>query len=120
MADKSMYLGAGLVAFGVLVTILSDSGSVTSLIPAFFGIVFFVLGWLARARPESGHHFMHGASLLALVGVLAGVGALVGRGASGWALLSQIVLIVSTAVFLVLAIRSFREARRAREAAPAD
>lgn len=117
MAQKTIALGAFLGAFGVIVTLLSGSGSATSLIPTFFGIGFLVLGLLARSKPQSAHHFMHGASVLALVALLASVGALVARGASGWALVSQLVLIVSSAAFLFFAVRSFREARMAREAA---
>ncbi len=119
MADKSMITGGVLILLGVVVTILSDSGSVTSLIPAFIGIVFVALGAAARFRPDLNHHLMHGAAALALIAILASLGSLIGRGSTGWALFSQLATVVVTAVFVYLAVLSFRAARKAREAAAA-
>ncbi|MBT8207685.1 MAG: hypothetical protein HKN07_04335 [Acidimicrobiia bacterium] len=117
MTSVTIAIGSFLTLFGVIVTLQSDSSSITSLIPSMFGVIFLALGLLAKAKPDVAHHAMHGASVLALIGVLASVGSLVARGASGWALASQLVLIGACVVFLVLAIRSFRAARLARESA---
>lgn len=116
MAQKSMVTGAALVVLGVFVTIVSDSGSVTSLIPAFIGVVFLALGFGARTRPDLGHHLMHGAAALALLGVVSSLGSAIGRGSEGWALFAQLGTVVILAAFLQQAIQSFRAARQARSA----
>lgn len=116
VATKTLSLGAALIVVGVIVTIASDSGSATSLIPAFIGVVFVVLGVLARAKPDLNHHLMHASAALALIAVLGSLGSAIGRGAEGWALVAQIATIVLCAGYLVLAVQSFREARLARNA----
>ena len=101
----------------MIVTIASDSGSATSLIPAFIGVLFVVLGALARAKPDLNHHLMHASAALALIAALGSLGSAIGRGAEGWALTAQIATIVLCAGYLVLAVQSFRQARLARDAA---
>jgi CO dehydrogenase/acetyl-CoA synthase epsilon subunit len=117
VALKTISLGAALIVLGVIVTIASSSGSATSLIPAFVGIVFVVLGLVARAKPDLNHHLMHGSAALALIAVLGSLGSAIGRGAEGWALFAQVGTIVLCAAYLVLAVQSFRQARLARESA---
>lgn len=116
MALKSIVTGALLVAVGVIVTIASDSGSATSLIPAFIGVVFIVLGVVARVKPDIAHHAMHGAAAFALLTIIASLGSAVGRGSTGWALFSQLASVAIAAGFLWFAVQSFRAARRERAA----
>lgn len=111
MATKTIALGGALIALGVIVTIASGSGSATSLIPAFIGIVFVILGLVARAKPDLNRHLMHAAAALALVAIFASLGSAIGRGATGWALFAQIATVVLCAGFVVLAVQSFRQAR---------
>lgn len=117
MSTWTIALGAALVVVGVGITLLSGSDSFTSLIPAFVGVVFLVLGFVARARESLSRHLMHAAVALALIVVLASLGTVFGRGASGWALASQVATIVLCGGYVALGVRSFIEARRAREAA---
>lgn len=114
MARTSILTGLALIVLGVVVSLASASQSVTSLIPAFIGVGFLLLGLAGRIKPAVNHHLMHAASVLALLAVLGSVGSIVGRGAGGWALLSQVVTVAIAGTFLVLAIRSFKAARRAR------
>ena len=117
MPAKTLSLGAALIVFGVIVTIASSSGSATSLIPAFIGVVFVVLGLVARAKPDLNHHLMHASAALALLAVVSSLGSAIGRGAEGWALFAQIGTIVLCAAYLVFAVQSFRQARLARNTA---
>ncbi|MEM9653860.1 MAG: hypothetical protein AAGA65_17340 [Actinomycetota bacterium] len=117
MAKKATGVGAVLIVLGIVVTVLSDSGSVTSLIPAFIGLLFVGLGLAARFRPAMSHHLMHAAAALALLGILGSLGSLIGRGSTGWALFSQLVTVVVLGFFLQQAVLSFRAARQARVAA---
>jgi len=117
MADKTLGLGGALILLGLIVTIASDSGSATSLIPAFVGIVFVVLGLVARAKLDLNRHLMHAAAAVALVAVLGSLGSAVGRGAEGWALFAQVGTIVLCAAYLFVAVQSFRAARLERDTA---
>lgn len=117
MARISLLTGLVLIVLGVVVTVASDSQSVTSLIPAFIGVVYVVLGVVGTARPAVNHHVMHAAAALSLLAILGSLGSLVGRGSEGWAAVAQVGTVVVTGVFLALAIRSFRAARRDRGAA---
>ena len=51
MAKKTMIVGAMLLVLGGVVTVLSDSGSITSLIPSFIGAILVVLALVALWRP---------------------------------------------------------------------
>jgi hypothetical protein len=119
VAAKALLTGAALIAIGVIVSLASSSESVTSLIPAFIGVVFVALGLTARAKPDLNHHLMHGAAALSLLAILGSLGSLIGRGSTGWALFSQLATVVITGAFLFLAVNSFRAARLAREQAAA-
>lgn len=116
MADKSIIAGVVLIVVGVLVTVVSDSGSATSLIPAFLGVVFVALGLLGRAKPELNHHAMHGVAALSLLAIVGSLGSAIGRGSTGWALFAQLATVVVTGVVLWWSIQSFRAARLARQA----
>lgn len=120
MADKAIFSGGVLIAVGVIVTVLSDSGSATSLIPAFIGALFVVIGLVGRAKPDLNKHLMHAAAALALLGVVGSLGSAIGRGSTGWALFAQLATIVVLGAFLFFAIQSFRAARLAREADAAN
>jgi len=120
MAYKSIIAGAVLIVVGMFGNIVSDTGSITTLIPAFVGVIFVVLGAVGRAKPDLNHHVMHAAATLALVALLSSAGSAIGRGSTGLALFTQLATIVVTGAFLVLAIQSFRAARVAREAEAAS
>ena len=51
MASKSVITGVVLIILGVVVTIAADSNSATSLIPAFVGVVFLLLGIAGKQKP---------------------------------------------------------------------
>ena len=116
MAQKAIITGAALIVLGVVVSIASDSSSVTSLLPAILGVVFVVLGLVARARPDIAHHLMHGAAALAVLAMLGSIGSALGRGSTGWALFAQVATAVIAGVFLWFAVQSFRHVRQEREA----
>ncbi|MEM9514696.1 MAG: hypothetical protein AAGA42_07520 [Actinomycetota bacterium] len=117
MADTTIGLGGALIVVGVGITIASSSGSATSLIPAFVGVVFVALGVAARAKPSLHHHLMHASAALALLAALGSVGSAIGRGSTGWALVAQLATIILCGGYVFLAVQSFRAARKAREAA---
>jgi hypothetical protein len=96
---------------------------VTALIPAFFGVVLVMLGWLAT-NERYRKHAMHVAAMVGLLGFLGTVGGLAGLLAllSGGevqrpaAVVAQSLMAILMAIFVGLCVRSFVAARRARAA----
>jgi peptidoglycan/LPS O-acetylase OafA/YrhL len=100
-------IGAALILFGIAVTVASESGSGTSLIPTFIGLVLAGLGVIAGTWPRTRKQAMRAASVLALAAIVASVASAITRESDGWALGSQIVTAGLCLVFLVLAVMSF-------------
>ena len=119
------------ILIGVLLDLVGIAGflhaysggvvAVTALIPSFFGTIFMMLGFLSLAQPNLRKHMMHALAMLALLGFLAGAGRLamtlskananhIAQAASG-------AMAALCAITLFFCIKSFREARKAREAA---
>ena len=113
MIPKTIGTGVVLVGVGFLISLVSDSGSITSWIPAFWGGAFIIFGVLAMVDSRRSLA-MHLAALVALLGVVGGIGSLIGRSSSGWAAVSQLLLAGVCGGYLVIAVQSFRAARAAR------
>lgn len=116
MSTKTIGLGVALIVLGIGVTVLSDSDSFTSWIPAIIGLVFLLLGVVAAVRDDLRRHIMHAAALVALIAIIASVGSLVSRFDTEdgwWAEISQIATVVLCGGFLLAAVGSFRSARTA-------
>lgn len=116
MANQTSVCGGLLIALGVVVTIVSNSGSATSLIPAFVGVLLLVLGILAAKKPELSHHLMHAMATIALLAVIGSLGSLIGRGSTGWALFSQLATIAIAGFLVANSVKAFRNrAKRVAE-----
>lgn len=123
MARVSIVLGIVLILLGLGGYFGTDRESVTALIPAFFGVPFFLLG-LFGLREERLKLTMHIAVVLALLGLVGSARGLPGA----WTLISggeverpmavwvQTAMALLCAVFMVLAVKSFIDVRRARAA----
>ena len=121
MRALTTLLAVVLLALGVGLWLGTGRESMTALIPAFLGLGFGIAAAVA-STPKRRMHAMHGAALLALAGIAGGAmgvpslikhlgGEAVERPAAAW---GRSVLAVLCLVYLVLAVRSFIQARRAR------
>lgn len=123
MARVSIGFGIAFVLLGLVSWVGTARVSITALIPAFFGVAFVVLGLVMRDENRA-KHAGHAAALLALVGLIGSargvpqVFALLGGGevARPAAAAAQAIMALGCAVFIALGVKSFRDARRAREA----
>ena len=93
---------------------LTGRTSLTALIPAIFGAAFVVLALVARSDAAR-KHAMHAAVVLALLGLLATLGRLTPAIAAGNLTRpgARFAMSVLMAVYIALAVKSFKEARRA-------
>lgn len=103
-----------LIAWSIVSYFLSESRSFTAFIPAGFGLLIGLCGFVGR-REGARKHAMHGAAVLALLGVAGGFGMGLRKVFSepGMAAYSQLFLGVVCLVLLITCIRSFIQARRA-------
>ena len=120
MPSVTIALGVVLIILGLAGYFLTGAVSVTALIPAFFGLVLAVAGFIAR-DPGKRKHAMHAAVVVALLGFLGSargllqIGALLnGTAARPAAVISQTIMAVLTLVYIVMAVRSFVQARANR------
>ena len=125
MEQISILYGGFLMAWAIVVTLISQSGSATSMIPAVFGVPISVIGFLAIRAPAKKKLLMHIVVLLGLIVFLGGLDFLRGLGAEDgpfanpWAGLSKLMMGITGAGFCFLCIKSFIHARKMREAASA-
>jgi len=116
----TLALGAALIVLGIGGYTLTGGVSVTALIPAAFGLLFVVAGLLARDERWR-MHAMHAAVVIALLGFLGSFRGLLGiakvlhgTAIRPAAIVAQTIMALLTLVYIVLAVRSFIAARRAR------
>jgi hypothetical protein len=119
------------IVFGIILNAMGFAGFVstgsthfTALIPCIFGSIIFISGFLAVMKPSIRMHVMHVAALAGLVGTLGGLGmglpklgsVIAGTAQRPLAIGLQITMGVVCLAFLVLCVKSFIDARRARKA----
>jgi hypothetical protein len=125
VSNLALSIGVLLIIIGVTAYLFATAASLTALIPAFLGVLFVITGVLGRSRPAWRRHAMHAAAAVALLGLLGSLGGvtqlftLLGGGtvARPVAVVAQSLTALLCLVFLVLAVRSFIQARRGREPA---
>lgn len=121
MVALSIGLGIILSLLGVIGYAASGAESITALIPAFFGIPILILGLLGR-KEHLRKHMMHAITALALIGFIGsarGLGSLMNLlsghdVARPLATVMQSVMALLTLAFVILAVKSFIDARRQR------
>ena len=120
MPTTTIACGALLILIGIIGYVhgvMNDKASITALIPAFFGIVFVILGVLSNAKESLRKHLMHVAVTLALLGFLMTAGRILWKISEftlSAAAIAQLSMAVVCLALVLLGIRSFTQARRER------
>jgi hypothetical protein len=118
MPTTSIIVGVLLIligAIGYVHGMMTGHASPTALIPSAFGFVIAVLGGVAAAKDGLRKHLMHVAVVIALIGFIFPVGRLVSKYSEltmSAAVVSQAATAFVCLMFVILAIRSFANARR--------
>ncbi|MEO6846809.1 MAG: hypothetical protein ABI443_05150 [Chthoniobacterales bacterium] len=122
MAKHSIFFGILLILVGAGGYIASHPHAPTALIPAVIGLILVICGIVVLWNPNLRKHVMHVAALISLLGAI-------GSGMRAWphvgqllhgtaplplATASQTITAVLCLAFLILCIKSFIDARRAR------
>jgi hypothetical protein len=112
----ALLIGVALVAITGIV-IAGVSFSPTALLPGILGVVLIAAGFIGERRPTWKRHAMHIAVAAALLGALGSLRVFSAFGdpdANPVVIAGQMMTLMLCAIFVVLGIRSFIEARRAR------
>lgn len=113
----SVSYGIFLIIFGILISLLSNSNSLTSYIPTFFGLPIYIFGYLSIRYPEKKKLFMHIIVLIGFIVFLGGLDFLRGYPdffENFWADISKLTLLISGLMFTYINIQSFIYIRKNR------
>ena len=120
MSSTTLVFAFAYLALGIGAFVLTGSTHKTALIPCIFGILFLVFGLLAR-KDNLRKHVMHAAVLIALLAFLGTARSLShlpelfnGTAEKPAAIIAQALNAAISLAFIFLAVRSFIQARRAR------
>ena len=108
--------GAFLVAWGVVISQISSSDSITSYFPSLLGIPLLVSGVLANKIPEKRKLWMH---IAATFGRLCAIGGtrffMFMSDGINYASGSMLMLLITGSIYTYICVQSFIHARKARE-----
>ena len=116
----SIYYGLFLILWGVIVSFISGSGSMTSYIPSILGVPILIFSYLSIKFVSKKKMFMHIVVLFGLIIFLGGldfIRSLVTGNAFNnfYADLSKIMMLLTGLFFTYQCIKSFIHARKMRE-----
>jgi hypothetical protein len=122
MTRTTTLFGALFIVIGLVGYFITDMVSATALIPVYFGLILIILARVAERKEHLRKHIMHAVVLIVLLGLFgsaSGLFKLVGSFFGGElerpvAIYAQATYALASIVFIVLAVRSFIDARRAK------
>lgn len=100
---------------GYVFSIIDENTSLTALIPSAFGLLLALCGVIAQSKENLRKHLMHAAVLIALLGFIIPAARIASKLSDikvSLAILSQAVMALICLVFVILAVKSFIDARR--------
>lgn len=123
MPILTIFFGVALMAVGIGTYAASDDSPSALLIPIIFGLIALGLGVASIVKKDLRMHLMHGAVLLASLGVLIPVIQLVMRVVEMWqqerdrslTLLAVLLTVSFSGAYVYTAVQSFRAARKSRK-----
>jgi len=120
MENLSIFYGFFLIFWGVLISLISGSDSLTSYIPSFLGIPILIFAYLSIKFITKKKMFMH---IVVLFGLIIFIGGLdfIRSIITGvvfenfWADISKLMMLITGLTFTYQCIRSFIHSRKMRE-----
>ena len=125
MEILSIYYGLFLILWGIIVSFVSGSGSMTSYIPSILGLPILIFSYLSIKLKSKKKMFMHIVVLFGLIIFLGGLdfirSLVTGNAFSNfYADLSKIMMLITGLFFTFQCIKSFIHARKIRELGSAE
>ena len=114
----SIYYGSFLILWGLLISYISNSASLTSYIPSFLGIPVLIFSLLSVKLPSKKKLFMHLTASMGFIIFLGGLDFLRNFEdlfSNFWADLSKLMLLITGFCFVYINVKSFIFIRKKRQ-----
>ena len=107
--------GLFMVIWGIFISLISGSSSITSMIPAFIGVPLAFIGFISMIKPTFRKALMHIAVVIGIIAFLGGLDFFRGMFTNYYAGLSKLMLLITGIVYIYLCVQSFIFVRRQKK-----
>ena len=107
--------GLFMVIWGISISLISGSSSVTSMIPAFIGVPLAFIGFISMIKPTFRKALMHIAVVIGIIAFLGGLDFFRGMFNNYYAGLSKLMLLITGFVYVYFCVQSFIFVRRQKK-----
>ena len=107
--------GLFMVIWGISISLISGSSSITSMIPAFIGVPLSFIGFISMIKPTFRKALMHIAVVIGIIAFLGGLDFFRGMFNNYYAGLSKLMLLITGFVYVYFCIQSFIFVRRQKK-----
>lgn len=107
--------GLFMVIWGISISLISGSSSITSMIPAFIGVPLAFIGFLSMIKPTFRKALMHIAVVIGIFAFLGGLDFFRGMFTNYYAGLSKLMLLITGFFYIYLCVQSFIFVRRQKK-----
>ena len=104
-----------MVIWGISISLISGSSSITSMIPAFIGVPLAFIGFLSMIKPTFRKALMHIAVVIGIFAFLGGLDFFRGMFTNYYAGLSKLMLLITGFVYIYFCVQSFIFVRRQKK-----
>ena len=107
--------GLFMVIWGISISLISGSSSITSMIPSFIGAPLAFIGFISMIKPTFRKALMHIAVVIGIIAFLGGLDFFRGMFNNYYAGLSKLMLLITGFVYLYFCVQSFIFVRRQKK-----
>ena len=107
--------GLFMVIWGISISLISGSSSITSMIPAFIGVPLAFIGFISMIKPTLRKALMHIAVVIGMIAFLGGLDFFRGMFNNYYAGLSKLMLLITGFVYVYFCVQSFIFVRRQKK-----
>ena len=107
--------GLFMVIWGISISLISGSSSITSMIPAFIGVPLAFIGFLSMIKPTFRKALMHIAVVIGIFAFLGGLDFFRGMFTNYYAGLSKLMLLITGFIYVYFCVQSFIFVRRQKK-----
>ena len=109
------FYGLFMVIWGISISLISGSSSITSMIPAFIGVPLAIIGFISMIKPTFRKALMHIAVVIGIIAFLGGLDFFRGMFNNYYAGLSKLMLLITGFVYVYFCVQSFIFVRRQKK-----
>ena len=114
----TLIYGLFMVIWAFSISIIAESSSLTSLVPAFIGSPLILIGFISMLKPTLRKALMHIAVLIGILAFLGGLDFFRGLFNNYYAGLSKLMLLITGFVYVYFCVQSFLFVRRQKKSNP--